>query len=147
MAKPSKRVAARQAELSKRKKQHRPLGDGAGSAVAEPLADELAAETPKSADTTMPTAPAATTTGSRAAPTRAPQAAFRQPSFQGASRTGTARAASRTVPAAATRPESPAIGAAKRPMPRSPYRVRDLKAMGIVSTILLVGLIALRVVL
>ena len=134
MAKPSKRVAARQAELSKRKKQHRPLGEGAGPAVAEPLTDELVTETPapvKSAQTIT----AATTTGGRATPTSGPQTPFRQPSFRGANR----------APIGAARSYAPASSAIKRPMPRSPYQGQDLKAIGIVTVLLVVGLVALRV--
>ena len=140
MAKPSKRVAARQAELSKRKRQHRSVGDGAAAAVDEPATAELNTKTPRPAEnTTTPpaTIPAATTTGTRAEPLRSPQTPFRQPSFRGPNRTATTLG----------HPAAPAASGIRRPMPRSPYQGQDLKAIGVVTSLLVVGLIALRLVL
>ena len=142
MAKPSKRMAARQAELSRRKKQHRPLGEpsegSAGAAVAdEPAMDEGAESAPTMA-TSSPTEATA-----RPEMARQGQAAFRQPSFRSAARTRTT---------ATTRPDGQplvagAASAVGRPMPKNPYQGRDLRVIGIITTLLLGGLIVLKLVL
>ena len=142
MAKPSRRVAARQAELSKRKRQHRPLGlmgsdtaDGSsGAAVAGAPAEEMAESTTETGPS-----PAAAPARRPASPegVRPAQRAFRQPSFRGASRA-----------AAATTPDvQAATSAVGRPMPKNPYQGRDLRAIGIFTTLLLGGLIVLKLVL
>lgn len=142
MAKPSRRVAARQAELSRRKRQHRPLSQvgsdpaegSSGAAVAEPAMEEMvesSAETGK-----IPAAPP-TERSARPETARPAQPAFRQPSFRSASRA-----------AAATRPDVQATtSAVGRPMPKNPYQGRDLRAIGIFTTLLLGGLIVLKLVL
>ena len=137
MAKPSKRVAVRQAELSKRKRQHRPMMPGvdagdssAGSTVAEPLAEDETRAVPEAAKSPVANVPARHAPGQ----TGTAQATFRQPSFRGA----------RTVSPTAN---GEAATVARRPMPKSPYQGRDLRAIGYLTTLLLAGLLALKLLL
>lgn len=139
MAKPSKRMAARQAELSRRKKQQRPLGLGeessegsAGAAVAEPPTDHAAE------NQSGPTTPGAPGAAAPVRPEAPRQAGFRQPSFRSGSRN-----------AAMARPDGQpdATSSVGRPMPKNPYQTRDLRAIAVITTLLLAGLIALKLVL
>lgn len=141
MPKPSKRVAARQAELSRKKRSQTQTRPGppsentvspTGFTTAEPsIEPAVAMGSTTSASEPTPPAPV------RREPIRTPQGAFRQPAFRAASRTGVA-----TPPLGA-----PVAMGSRRPVAMSPYFVSDLRAIGIVSILLIAGLIALKVIL
>ena len=123
MPKGSRREAARQAELSRRKKTHPTSPHSGPTSVIKPEPPSTGVPVAEAAVNAVPVVP----------PNEMPQAAssppqsLRQPAFS------------------APRSAAQAISAARRALPTSPYLMSDLKLIGVLAVAMIIALVVLDI--